>query len=155
MLIFGLGLHCNPEHVVDELVPFIAEDKGLRKGRDEKSSLDKLSWLSIRREYVVTNDWLVLLSYDLGKGTRGNPFRKDRFAGERGARPREGAGETIMRGRVGSARRATLQLGDALVLIFGLHRQAVVETLEFSGKGRERLIGDLQLGVEFLDDAVG
>ena len=58
MLIFGLGLHCNPERVVDELVPFIAEDKGLRKGRDEKSSLDKLSWLSIRREYVVTNDWL-------------------------------------------------------------------------------------------------
>jgi len=44
MLIFGLGLHCNPERVVDELVPFIAEDKGLRKGRDEKSSLDKLSW---------------------------------------------------------------------------------------------------------------
>jgi hypothetical protein len=71
MLIFGLGLHCNPERVVDELVPFIAEDKGLRKGRDEKSSLDKLSWLSIRREYAVTNDWLVLLSYYLEKDPRG------------------------------------------------------------------------------------
>jgi hypothetical protein len=48
MLVFGLGLHCNPERVMDELVPLIAEDIDLRKGCDGKSSVDKPSWLFMR-----------------------------------------------------------------------------------------------------------
>jgi hypothetical protein len=140
---------------MDKLVSFIAEDKDLRKECDEKNSLDKPSCLSMQGKCMVTNVGYYYFRTRSERSRAGDPSVMDREAGKNSARPHEGVGGRIMRGRVGSARRSTLQLGDALVLIFGLHRQAIVETLEFTRQSSERFIGDLQFGIEFLDHAVG
>src|SRR5579863_688110 len=61
-----------------------------------------------------------------------------------------------VRCRTSLARRgAPFEFAQALILIPRLHRQAIVETLEFAGQTDQRLVGLLELAVNLLDEGAG